>query len=558
MGKKIQERNAFLDILDIAVSIYMLLLIVALPLYFQEGYTHIGTDKATFFRECSTKMWYLLVPLMVFGIGVSAIVKIVAETEAGTSKKKKGYKRVVAVSQEKRRFTVNAFVKGLYAKMKQMPSTYHFAALFVVALLLSYLCSDYKTDAVWGANGWFMGLIPQLMFVGIYLLIARFWNRHDWITFSILPVSFVVFLLGYLNRFGIYPIDMKTAQGLFLSTIGNINWFCGYIVSVFFIGFYFLWRRQCWKMWQQVLLSIYVLVGFAILIAQGSASGLVALGAVLLVVFCMSVSDGQAMENLLLEVVLLCLSCQITWVIRQVFPERFNLEEGVVDLLTNTKLPMIMTVVSIVLLIVVRLLNSKGKYPRKTAIACGYIAGIGTVVAFGAIVLLIWFNTTHPGVIGVIADNSLLTFNNEWGSNRGATWRAGWMCFVEQDWLHKLVGVGPDCMSAFIYSEGSEALQSLVKTKFHDATLTNAHMEWLTILINIGIIGAIAYIGMMVSAIIRFLKAGKRALIVGACGLCLLAFTINNMFSFQQSMSMATIFVVFGIGEFYYKKLEID
>lgn len=552
MGKKTQENNVFQDILDIAVSLYMLLLIVVLPLYFQEGYTHIGTDKSTFFRECSTRMWYLMVPLMIFGAAVGTILKLASKTGEGSSKKKKTYKRVVAVSQEKQRFTVNAFVKGLYEKMKQMPSTYLFAALFVASLFLSYLCSDYKTDAVWGANGWFMGLIPQLMFVGIYLLIAKFWSGHNWITVTILPVSFVVFVLGYLNRFNIYPIDMKVKDDYFLSTIGNINWFCGYIVSVFFIGFYLLWKRQCWKMWQQLLLCLYVFVGFAILIAQGSTSGIVALAVVILVTFCMSVSNGQAMENFLLEMVLLSLSCWMSWMIRLIWPGRYNFEDGLVDLLTNSRVSMMMTIVSTALLIVICWINKKGRYPKKLAIACGYIAGIGAIVGLGAVVFLIWFNTTHPGIIGVLADSSIFTFTNEWGSNRGATWRAGWMCFVEQDFLHKLVGVGPDCMSAFLYSEGSQALQTMVKERFHTATLTNAHMEWLTVLVDIGIIGSIGYIGMMVSAIVRFLKAGRNTPIVGACGLCLFAFTVNNMFSFQQSMSMATIFVVLGIGECYY------
>ena len=34
--------------------------------------------------------------------------------------------------------------------------------VYGAALVLSYLCSDYKEDALWGAvNGWYMGFMPR-------------------------------------------------------------------------------------------------------------------------------------------------------------------------------------------------------------------------------------------------------------------------------------------------------------------------------------------------------------------------------------------------------------
>lgn len=527
IGKRTQENNVFQDILDIGVSIYMLLLIVVMPLYFEEGYTHIGTDKATFFRECSTKMWYLLIPIIAFGAGVNILVSKMSKTKVAVEKKK-----------------------------WKLPVSYWFTILFVFSLFISYLFSDYKADALWGANGWYMGLLPQLLFVGIYVLIATCWNGHKWIVAAIPVVSFGIFVLGYMNRFNVYPIDMKVVHTQFLSTIGNINWFCGYIVSVFFIGFYLFWQRQKWKIWQQILLGIYVYVGFAILVAQGSLSGIFALAVVLLVTFCMSVSNGQLMENFFLEMVLFALSCWTTWLLRLFWPKRFTLVDGVIDVLTNTQLATIMVVVFTLFYVGVSWLNKKGKYPVKSMKIVGYVAAICFVVGLGAVIVLIWFNTTHPEALGRLSNMSFFTFTDKWGSNRGATWKAAWMCFAEQDLLHKIVGVGPDAMSAFLHNHGSEALQSLVKQNFHAAQLTNAHNEWFTVLVDLGIIGAIGYIGMMVSAIVRFLKAGMEKPIVGACGLSLLAFTANNMFSFQQSMSMATIFVVFGIGEHYYRQMK--
>ena len=56
-------------------------------------------------------------------------------------------------------------------------------------------------------------------------------------------------------------------------------------------------------------------------------------------------------------------------------------------------------------------------------------------------------------------------------------------------------------------------------------------------------LGLVSYAGMMISVIRNFLHAGKKSMLVGACGFCVLAYTVNNMFSFQQVMNISTVFV---------------
>ena len=128
---------------------------------------------------------------------------------------------------------------------------------------------------------------------------------------------------------------------------------------------------------------------------------------------------------------------------------------------------------------------------------------------------------------------------------------AGLYCFAEQNFLHKLVGIGPDCMARYLYNDGSETVKALVAEAFGKQRLTNAHNEWLTLLTNVGLLGVVSFVGMMITAIKRFIGNYKISVVAAGCGFCLLAYTVNNMFSFQQSMSFATIFVVFGIGENY-------
>ena len=52
-------------LLDLLICIYMLLILVVLPFYNEEGFTHIGTDKAMFFRNAALKCGMAIVPVLV-------------------------------------------------------------------------------------------------------------------------------------------------------------------------------------------------------------------------------------------------------------------------------------------------------------------------------------------------------------------------------------------------------------------------------------------------------------------------------------------------------------
>lgn len=576
-------------LLDGLISVYMLLVIVVMPFYYTAGYGHIGTDKAMFFRKISVNGAKLVVPVL-----LAYLLMIAGE---------KGY--------------LGKLWEYCKKKWLQFSLTDKFALLYGVSLILSYLCSNYKDRALWGARGWYMGFLPQIILLVIYFLISRIWKPKQWMFLLFLPVSAVVFLLGILNRFGIHPLEMQNANSMYISTIGNINWYCGYLVSVFFAGYYLLWQsekaqvslvdikaeqksnqgsiKKRDKKWEKgkigvlarnVLLVLYVAIGFASLVTQGSQSGLLALAVVLLVMFCLSVKDGRRMQMFWQLTLILSLSCSVMLGIRVLFPGRVTYDDTLMNILTYSAFPVIATIVSLAFLAVTIRYNRNNGYSKsllnKIYEKIAEIAIVGTVSATLVLIAMIVFNTMWPGSFGKLSELPIFTFNADWGSNRGATWMAGWRCFKEQNILHKLVGVGPDCMSAYLYTDGSASLVQMVSTKFGTNTLTNAHGEWLTVLVNMGVLGCVGFVGMMISAIIRFLKCGlnmesnhvngeakttngakaseqnkhslRAEVILGACGLCLLAYTANNWFSFQQSMSVATIFVILGIGEAYARK----
>ena len=192
---------------------YFFVMAVVYPLYAPGGYLRIGEVKFFLFR------YVTLVKFAVFG-GIVVLSAV--------------------ISRDK---------DWILRHYLQMSVTDWFVYGYCLVVMLSYLCSPYKEDALWGAEGWYMGVISQMMFALLYFFFSRYFCNSDaglyatgadaegtqnkgsgvskWLGIW-LAASTVVFLLGVCNRYSLYPIAMEGQTETFISTLGNINWFCGY------------------------------------------------------------------------------------------------------------------------------------------------------------------------------------------------------------------------------------------------------------------------------------------------------------------------------------------
>ena len=548
-------------VLKVLVSIIIILVLAVMPFYFQEGFTHIGSDKSYFYRVGIVRMGWVILPVLVLWLIC---------------------------------FATNAFLKRHKGMLREWAQTLSvtdwFALSYGLSAFFSYVCSHYKGagfwdpngTAFWGTRGWYMGFIPQLTLVVIYFLVSRFQFKSlaKWLFQLSLSVSAIVFVLGYLNRFDIWPIPMANS-GLpeFISTIGNINWYCGYAVAIGFVGVGLLWLEQGEKRWYTALLCAYVFVFFSTLITQGSDSGFFALAIVFLVMFYCSAKDREhlRMRRFWLLLLLLMAAGLVTMGLRLLFPGRMNYTSQLGDLLTLSPLPLSGMALACAGLWLGRRFGGKddgqpgGKGSRvQDKVSDTYwkvLRAISKALCMGILITTVFFvamitvNTLRPDSLGSLSKQAVFTFNDNWGSSRGASWRLGLRCFREQDLLHKFSGVGPDCMADFLYSAkgsvngnavgASEALTAHAREAFENKRLTNAHCELLTILVNMGLLGMFSFAGMLFTAAGRFLHSRGAGCFAAACGLCVLAYISNNLWSFQQSMSVATIGVVLGMGEWF-------
>ena len=121
------------------------------------------------------------------------------------------------------------------------------------------------------------------------------------------------------------------------------------------------------------------------------------------------------------------------------------------------------------------------------------------LAAAGAAVFLMKVNagTREAAVLRFGPVGEYLFFDDAWGTQRGYVWRVCLEEFRGQNFLHRLIGIGPDNFSVQMllhrYKEMAE-----VTGQIYDS----AHNEFLQYLFTVGYLGLAAYIGQLVSSVV--------------------------------------------------------
>lgn len=497
---------------------WLFMILAILPLYMQDGMNRIGDAKYMFFRNVS-------------------ILFFAAAT-------------VIFIASELRRLSDRT---GVFQESLKWSAVDICVLAFGFASIISCCLSDHFSTALLGYQDWYMGLIVQLLMVGEYFCISRCYRRDSWVEAGILFSAFVVSLLGVLNRFELDPLNVFSGMDRFdwnranlLSTIGNINWYCGYlsVVVPLLAVAYWSWRGH-WV--GQAALGIALCSGLTALFIQGSDSGYAALIAMMLVLMFGSLGYRERRLRFLEILMMLPLTCLVINTIAKVVGVGLFLPNG--SRVTGIVYSPIW-ILALVLLLLCYIFSKICKHEMSDSRFGKNMMWIaGAVVLFLAVVFVLVFITCQISdeVWRNFGEISLLRFDDDWGSGRGFLWRVTWQSFWDGDILQKLFGAGPDCYAEYMYHHNSMELQ--VSGQFQGAIFANAHNEWLTMLLNEGIIGAAAYIGFFLTAFVRFFRRvdTQPGLMAGA--LAVAVYCVNSFFSFQQVVSTPLIFLVIGACE---------
>lgn len=125
------------------------------------------------------------------------------------------------------------------------------------------------------------------------------------------------------------------------------------------------------------------------------------------------------------------------------------------------------------------------------------------------------------------------TFDRDWGNGRGLIWYRTFQMYKDLPLINKLLGIGIGTFYQRI-------------SPYTDLVLANAHNEWLTAFVEMGIFGACAYLAVFITAMVTVIKRQSRheAYLIIAT---ILAYMVHGLFCYQQCISTPMMVVLIGI-----------
>lgn len=505
---------------NILIWTILLSYFLVLPLYFKNGYEMIATNKYKCFMAISKYSWialgvYLVVFFATWGI---------------TKEEIKDYLPVWKIDVSMLGFVFIALISHMASSYKKItePQDYF-----------------YYEGSLYGASGWFMGLMTFVILVALYFAISRFFIYSNKIWYPILLVATVIFIWGSLNRYQIYPIEMKFQGPSFVASMGNINWFAGYESVLFpiIVGLYWASKDSVKK----YIIAVTLFIGSVMLLLNGSDSAVMSFCVTMFVLLLVSLKDETRMVRFSEIMCIFSLSGIVICVIDKIFPEKRDYSSALAEIFASGVTSIVIFVLCIVLrtyLLMVAL--HKVNYPMWLKTKCSKVLLFVTGTVIVLFILLITVNTKTGGALPVIGKSKLFIFDRGWGSARGATWTSGVLNFAGLSFGKKLIGVGPD-MFYYALRDNVTAFEYAAKT-FGESRLTNSHNEILTLLVNVGILGAGSFVAMCSFAIKKFIEESKEHPYIIAFALSMVMYLANNTFSFEQITNLPFFFLIIGIG----------
>lgn len=518
------------------VTAYLLLIFGIYPFYLKEGYVDVGEGKYEFFLYCSLGALFIFAILALCDLGQSVYVRF----------------------RNKEAYLIE------WEKIK-ISSTDVLVLMYLAVCSLSAVYSDFRKEAVWGVEGWRMGLVVMAVLCGLYLFISRYWDgtKIVWIVAGV--CSAAVFLLGILDSFSFYLIPLPIREAGFISTLGNINWFCGYLSVLAPVGICFWFFREksveenrfkSFMLWA-VCPGVYTVIAFMAGLCQGSNSVFLWFGGLFFVLLWISAGNKKQLAGWFFLLFLWGVSAQLIRLMRIFFPGRYNYElNNLCGFFTETSISSWIALIALIGYAVMRYLSKRDKALRASECQkAGKVRGflIGTLLGIILLWAILSAVNTWTRWSGFL-DAGLFFWDENWGNGRGMAIKAGLEMLREMPLGKKLIGVGPDCFANYAYSV--DEIAAGLREKFGASRLTNAHCELLTSLVNVGILGTLCYVGIFISFVGRCMKMGTERSLLYVPAVCAVCYLCHNVISFAQVLNLPFVILVIAMGERMLKQEE--
>lgn len=503
---------------------------VGFPLFMTNSYYNIQESKLYFYLYTTYIAAGLVLTLIVYGHIAGIPWDDGPKTNDKTRKPASGKNKTAGKNAAKS--AESSGEKGtLWAVLKRhmLPADW-FAALFLIVVLLSTACSEWKYEAFWGNMGRYQGGYLWFWYIVTYTLVSRLYRPKQWHMDLFIATGLIVCIWGVMDCFWKSPIhwQIEHENGSqtafdFSSTFGNVNILTAaegmYLMaaSAMFIGvektaaedrnlvyrgrqiLYFVTACAAFMglvcgCSDNALISAATAICFLPFFAFRSLKGIVRYAGLLAGYFGTMFLTGMIGRREGQKVV-------IRWKWGKLL--EISIEHpGVVNKL------LIAALILLAVLVILYVIKTKKRNQLETGVAVSIDtpwkgakplriiwAGLGVLAA--CTLIWIFYDANHGGHPDLYEPyRSILIFDDAWGTHRGYNWRLAMKYFKDFPLYKKLIGSGPETYGIYTHVYDHYAMLDMF-----DETYDSPHNEWLQYLFTTGILGFIGYYGMVKSAL---------------------------------------------------------
>ncbi|SFC98532.1 hypothetical protein [Butyrivibrio sp. YAB3001] len=485
---------------NILVHMYEAFLFILLPLWIPNGYNNLANDKYDAFMAFSLfimAFYLLLQPIKVVLILV---------------------KKITVNNQSSQQLDVNIHHNYFWLLL----------FLFFTSIFISTFLSDYREQAFIGANGWNMGLFTYAILIFEILMFSGRKNLDMKITFAFQIIgSFIVNVIAILNRFYIYPVKGIEDVRFFISTIGNSNWYAGYLCIFLFLNTGIMLvttTNRC----IDCMLSVYVTTAAFCMLSCGSQSVFLFASAFFLLAILYVLKNPQYIKNLMKVFIFYGIASEaFAFSYSTIFLWDDSLDNSVIVMMLRHHLGIAIIVFSVFTM----LLTRKKKFSKPIVPSCLLSVTL-------AILLLL------PLAALAIQLLPLEIFSDTFGNSRGFIWNISKNAFYALTPSQKILGIGPDSMCYFLYN--NQYFSEILTLKYGDSILTNSHSILLNNLLNWGIVALIIYELCFLYIILYLYRSDNKYCFIIA--IILVTSNIWGIISFDNILFTPYVFCICGYG----------
>ena len=477
------------------VNVYLTLMFSFFPLFLTEQYAHARTDKFW--------LYLILTAVLVISVVFSSTMR-----KLGDKKHTKP--------------------KGA---LQSLSTTDILMLCFVGFAAISTITSPYIFDAFTGFKGRDNGLLLLTAYALMYFIITRNYRYKDYAFVGYLVVSSIVALLTVINYFYIDPLNIFSGYGEdtivdFGSTIGNKN-----IIAAFMcmflpvaVGFFTVTEKR----YMRILSGFAIIFAYpGILCADSSSNilGLLVILPIMLIIYCRSYTY---LKRFFGAMTILFISGKLLHLFAILVGNKNKGFEVFQQFLIYSPLMFIPIIICGAIFLLLYFLGKNGepRYPAKTLqITLKVLFGVSIVTLLGA---FFYFSVIDRETD--LGDyEKLLRFSDAWGTHRGFMWRISFEEYGKFNFWQKLFGAGPDTAYNVLEPHFKE-----LAARFGDSSTDCAHNELINYLLTQGALGLAAYLGLIVTALVRGLKTARKnplTLIFMGAVLCYLVQSTVNLYN---------------------------